>query len=521
MTSVIRNRSKSRSKKSKDTIESDEKIDQIMKEITLKRPRNPFTQFVLAEVDSYKTKNKDAKIDIQEFNQSCAEKWKKMKEGEKKKYSKLFEDEKVKFKSDLELVRHYLFRDFNDTISRSPTAYRIFLNEKLREGFDQGLDPKEVRKEAGNSWAKMSDEEKKVYVEKKKENDNWFLKAEKIRKITPIALFIQRKIQEAKEKHKEPPALKEIAPAWKKLSKNEKKSYEKYAQEMNEEKEKLKDIYDIVHGIKPKKPTGAFRIFLQEKAKNNELKSLKEGHEMWKKLSEDQKEEYLTKSHRCLLAYRYKKMIYNKKIKKMLPKKPKGPFQQFLKEKKGQKPANGENILAFWKKVFDGLSEPQKKKYVEKYEKAKEKYDKQMLQFQDKVFDMPKKPQSGFNLFVAERIPDLRKEKPNVPNSVLVKQIAKEWNKGDEVDQKQYNKNAEKDKKRFKKQLKEFQKLGYYTKEKTEDETNDNERSKKSQKKRSSSKTSTHNKSKKSKSQRSKSRSKKKSQAPSTKKSKK
>ena len=521
MTSVIRNRSKSRSKKSKDTIESDEKIDQIMKEITLKRPRNPFTQFVLAEVDSYKTKNKDAKIDIQEFNQSCAEKWKKMKEGEKKKYSKLFEDEKVKFKSDLELVRHYLFRDFNDTISRSPTAYRIFLNEKLREGFDQGLDPKEVRKEAGNSWAKMSDEEKKVYVEKKKENDNWFLKAEKIRKITPIALFIQRKIQEAKEKHKEPPALKEIAPAWKKLSKNEKKSYEKYAQEMNEEKEKLKDIYDIVHGIKPKKPTGAFRIFLQEKAKNNELKSLKEGHEMWKKLSEDQKEEYLTKSHRCLLAYRYKKMIYNKKIKKMLPKKPKGPFQQFLKEKKGQKPANGENILAFWKKVFDGLSEPQKKKYVEKYEKAKEKYDKQMLQFQDKVFDMPKKPQSGFNLFVAERIPDLRKEKPNVPNSVLVKQIAKEWNKGDEVDQKQYNKNAEKDKKRFKKQLKEFQKLGYYTKEKTEDETNDNERSKKSQKKRSSSKTSIHNKSKKSKSQRSKSRSKKKSQAPSTKKSKK
>ena len=144
-----------------------------------------------------------------------------------------------------------------------------------------------------------------------------------------------------------------------------------------------------------------------------------------------------------------------------------------------------------------------------------------MLQFQDKVFDMPKKPQSGFNLFVAERIPDLRKEKPNVPNSVLVKQIAKEWNKGDEVDQKQYNKNAEKDKKRFKKQLKEFQKMGYYTKEKTEDETNDNERSKKSQKKRSSSKTSTHNKSKKSKSQRSKSRSKKKSQAPSTKKSKK
>jgi len=504
MTSIIRNKSKSRSKKTRESIMTDEKIDQIMKDITLKRPRNPFTQFVLSEVASYKTKNKDAKIDIQEFNQSCAEKWKKMKEGEKKKYSKQFEDEKVKYKSDIELVRHYLFRDFNDTISRSPTAYRIFLNEKLREGFEQNLDPKDVRKDAGNAWAKMSEEEKKVYIDKKKENDNWFLKAEKIRRINPIALFIQKKIQEAKEKHKEPPALKEIAPAWKKLTKNEKKSFEKYAQELNEEKEKLKDIYDIVHGVKPKKPAGAFRIFLQEKAKNNEIKTLKEGQEIWKKLSEDQKEEYLTKSHKCLLAYRYKKMIYNKKIKKMLPKKPTGPFQQFLKEKKGQKPANGESWFVYWKTVFDGLSEAQKKKYVDKAEKAKEKYDKQMLQFQDKVFDMPKKPHSGFNLFVAERMPDLKKEKPNAPNSVLLKQIAKEWSDGKDVDQKLYNKNAEKDKKRFKKQLKEFQKLGYYTKEKGENDTEDDERSKKSKKKRSSSKS----KSKKSKTQKSKSRSK-------------
>jgi hypothetical protein len=513
MTTVIRNKSKSRSKKTRESIDTDEKIDQIMKDITLKRPRNSYTQFVLAELDSYKTKNKDAKIDMPEFSQSCAEKWKKLKDGEKKKYSKLYEDEKVKFKNDIELVRHYLFRDFNDNVFRSPTAYRIFLNEKLREGFEQGLDPKDVRKDAGNAWAKMTEDEKKVYIDKKKENDNWFLKAEKIRKINPISLFIQKKIEEAKEKHKEPPALKEIAPAWKKLSKNEKKSYEKYAQEINEEKEQLKDIYDIVHGIKPKKPAGAYRIFLQEKAKNNEIKSIKEGHEMWKKLTEDQKEEYLTKSHKCLLAYRYKKMIYNKKIKKMLPKKPIGPFQQFLKEKKGQKPANGESYFSFWKTVFEGLSESQKKKYVEKAEKSKEKYDKKMIHFQDKVFDMPKKPVSGFALYVAERMPDLKKEKPDLQLNQLMKQAAKEWNDGKDVDQKEYNKNAEKDRKRFKKQLKEFQKLGYYTKDKSQNDA-DEDKSKKSKKKKSSSKASTHNtkskKSKKSKSQRSRSKSRKK-----------
>ena len=136
---------------------------------------------------------------------------------------------------------------------------------------------------------------------------------------------------------------------------------------------------------------------------------------------------------------------------------------------------------------------------------------------------MPKKPHSGFNLYVIERMPDLKKEKPNAQSSALLAQIAKEWNEGKDVDQKLYNKTAEKDKKRFKKQLKEFQKLGYYTKEKAETATDDGEKSKKSKKKSSSSK-STH-KSKKSKSQRSKSksRSKKKSQnvTSSTKKSKK
>ena len=70
---------------------------------------------------------------------------------------------------------------------------------------------------------KMTKEQKQVYKEKQKENDNWFEKAKSIRKITPIALFIQKKYEEAKKDKKDPPLLKDIAPAWKKLSKKEKK----------------------------------------------------------------------------------------------------------------------------------------------------------------------------------------------------------------------------------------------------------------------------------------------------------
>ena len=185
---------------------------------------------------------------------------------------------------------------------------------------------------------------------------------------------------------------------------------------------------------------------------------------MWNKLNEEEKEEYLIKSHRCLLAYRYKKMIYNRKIKKILPKRPRNALTQFLKEKKGQKPANGENWLSFWRTVYNNLPKEKKKKYEEKAQKAKEIYERKMLQFQDKVFDMPLKPLSGFALYVQDRLPDLKKEKPDENNKDLLRQIAKEWQEEKDLDQSMYNKEAEKDKKRFKKQLKDFETLGYYKK---------------------------------------------------------
>lgn len=98
--------------------EEDETIDEIMKNITVKSPRNPFTQFVLKEIENFKLKNKDAKIDFEEFSSTCAKKWKNLSIIDKNQYYKLYEDEKLKYKADLEQVRHYLFKDINESIRR-------------------------------------------------------------------------------------------------------------------------------------------------------------------------------------------------------------------------------------------------------------------------------------------------------------------------------------------------------------------------------------------------------------------
>ena len=462
---MSRSNSKSKSQKKNSTqVYDEEKIDEILENITLKRPRSMYTHFFMEEVERFRKKNKNEKIDLKTLSGELAKKWKELSDKEKDKYKEKFEEDKAKFKQDLDIVRHFLFKDFNDVVRRPPTAYRIYLNEKLREGFEKNKDPKEVKSKASSDWRMMSDKERQVYMDKKKDNDDWFEKAKNTRKVTALSLFVRNSIQSAKDKKKEIPQLKDIAPLWKKLSSSEKKKYKDYADHINKEREELQDIYELVHGIKPKKPAGAFRVFLQEKAKDKTLHSIQEGKDLWNKLSEDEKEEYLRKAHRCKLAYKYKNMIFKKKIKKMLPKRPANAFAQFLKEKKGQKVPKGQTPAEYWKEDYENLAKEKKKKYVQKAESEKEKYLKKMEQFKTYVFDLPKRPLNAFSLYVKDRIPDLKQENEKAPTTKLIKMVAKEWKEEDGVSQSQYEKKAEQDRKRFSRQMKEFEKLGYYKK---------------------------------------------------------
>ena len=235
---MSRSNSKSKSQKKNSTqVYDEEKIDEILENITLKRPRSMYTHFFMEEVERFRKKNKNEKIDLKTLSGELAKKWKELSDKEKDKYKEKFEEDKAKFKQDLDIVRHFLFKDFNDVVRRPPTAYRIYLNEKLREGFEKNKDPKEVKSKASSDWRMMSDKERQVYMDKKKDNDDWFEKAKNTRKVTALSLFVRNSIQSAKDKKKEIPQLKDIAPLWKKLSSSEKKKYKDYADHINKERE--------------------------------------------------------------------------------------------------------------------------------------------------------------------------------------------------------------------------------------------------------------------------------------------
>ncbi len=462
--STKKSRSKSRSSQKSENVYNEAQLDEILENITLKRPRTGYTHFFMEEVEKYKSKNKNETFNLKEISKEFAEKWSSLPKSKKDSYNEKFLEERTKYKGEIDLVRHYIFKDYNGIVRRPPTAYRIYLNEKLCEGFEKNLDPKDVKAKASKDWKMMSEDERREYTEKKKENDNWLKMAKQTRKVTPLSMFVRKTIETAKKKNKELPTIKEIAPAWNKLSTPEKNKYKTYAEDENRDRENLREIYELVNGVKPKKPAGAFRVFLQENAKKKAFKSLKEGQELWNKLSEDEKEVYLKKAHRIRLAYKYKKMIYDKKIKKILPKRPANAYAQFLKEKKGAKIPKGEKAVVYWRDEYENLKKEQKRKYEDKAAKERERYQAKMKEFNNCVFDLPKRPLTAFSLFVKDRMPDLKAEKPKEETQTLLKQIAKEWKTEDGVSQNKYEKKAEMDKRRFKKQLKDFENLGYYKK---------------------------------------------------------
>lgn len=379
-----------------------------------------------------------------------------------------FLEEKIKFLRDKEIIKKYIFKGIDGKIKFKATSYQIFLNEKLIEGLKNGVNPKAIKENARSEWKKLSKEQKKIYTNKKKENDTILELALKYKHMNSFILFVYDKLESFKKKNIKIPSLLDLIRMWGELSNNDKNKYEIYSNELNNEKYKIRNLYEAINGIKPKKPAGALRIFLQMKAQKNEINSIDEGINLWKGLSNDEKEEYLKLSHNYYLAYKYKDLLFKKKIKRIFPKKPLGPFQFYLIDKKGIEIPKGQNAIKYWRKIFNKLPEDELNKYIEKYNKALEEYNKKMETLNDKIFDLPKKPQNAFTYFVKFKLDDMIKNKINTNIKECFEKIAKEWSEKN-FDESNFILLAKKDKRRFKTQVEQFEKLGYYYKKNEDD----------------------------------------------------
>ena len=439
---------------------SDEEINEIIADITLKRARTDYSIFISEMIKKEREKNNNIKLG--DVTKKYSSQWNKMSDKDKQKYQEISEREREKFKKDVEKVKLYLFKNF---IKEGATSYRLFLEERLKEAFENDEDPKEAKKKASEEWKNISAEEKREWERKKKDNDSWWVKAKKSRDVNGYAIFIQKKLAEAKEREKTL-NFKDISKLWEKASDKEKRKYKKYADEMNEERKRMREIYEIVNGIKPKKPTGAYKIFLSEKAKEGKFdgkNAFKEGKILWDKLSEEEKDVYLKKSHRIRICYKYKLLLYNKNKKKLLPTRPKSAYNLFVSDMKGKKIPKGVSFIDFVKDEWNNLDEKTIEKYQAKAEKLKIEFEKQKEKFENKIFDNPKRPKNSYQIYVSHRMSELKEKNPEGKVQEMLSECAQEWNDMGDKEKKKYEKIYQKGKELYQEQLKEFEEKGYYT----------------------------------------------------------
>jgi hypothetical protein len=175
----------------------------------LKRGRSSFQIFLAENYKKEKSKDNNAKLGS--VIKKSSDKWSKLVKSEKEKSEKLSKEETEKYIQELKIIKYYFFSEYNKYGS---TAYRIFLNERLKSGFEKDEDVKTTKKKAIEDWNKMSVEEKNEWKKKKKENDTWWEKSKNLRTITPYAVFIQKSFEEAKEKNENLPKFNALSKKW-------------------------------------------------------------------------------------------------------------------------------------------------------------------------------------------------------------------------------------------------------------------------------------------------------------------
>ena len=443
-------------------LEKEKEINQIISEITLKHGRSPYSLFIM---DNYLYEKKEkSKLSSIEIFKILSEKWHKLDLKEKEKYIKISNEEKEKYKCNIKIIKNY----YNNQKEKSDsTSFQNFFNFLIKKYFNKNKEIKEIKNKAYKKWLKMSNEKQLKWKNKIISPDDWIERSKNTKYINSFVIFIYKSMFESKEKKEEIPKFKILLNKWKNISKEEKKKYEDITKEIISERKKLKYLFEIVNEIKQKKPGGAYKIFLSEKANEGIFKGkkniFKEGREMWNQLSKEEKDDYLNKAKKIKLCYIYKKILYKKNIRKNLPTKPKSSYNFFVSSMKGKNYEKGESFLNMCKREWDKLKNNEKEKFEIEAEKDRIKYESKMKKFQNRIFNFPKRPKTSFQFYIMDKFDIIKKESPDLNNNIILIDIAKEWNILDNELKQSYEIKAENDKERVNIQYSKFKEKGFYT----------------------------------------------------------
>ncbi len=427
-----------------------EKFEDEILNINIKKPKNAFNIFV-AEI---RQKNKQTG-QITNYISKYAEQYQKLSNLDLKKYEDLAEKDKLRYKEHMNLVKKYLL---DKPLKENATTYSIFVDEKLREAREgnEENDPKTVRKEARLKWDSMSSEEKSAYELKKEQHLKLYKDLKRSNKrVSAYWLYVQDLSKKPDNKGKR---VAEYGEKWKNEKVEIKEKYAVYAEEVANERENNKKLYMLAYGIKPKHPKKAFKIFLAEMIKKGKVDApfYDKGKELWYKLDENEKEIYLKKAQKEKLAYELIRREYeaNNRLEKGLT-----AYNLFIRDLKGVDKSEFSQTGFFnycykkWKVLDPIIREKYKKSSNELKNTIERMYNQKM---KVEKIQPPKRPLSMYNIYVKEKLPELKRKFPDLNQTERFEILGKEFPKISEKEKKLYSEKADKFKIEYEKLKKEF-----------------------------------------------------------------
>ncbi len=446
-------------------VSSIEDFDDKILEISLRRPKRAFNYYIMEMKEKDKSFSK-----ISELTKEYGKKWKKMTTEEKEKYDAKAVEDKERYAEHLALVRKYVLEK---PLKESTTAFRIFIDEKVRDAMENGEDIKEAKEKATAEWKDYSDNKKKEYEEKREKLKDLYedLKANKATQISGYTLYCRDQFAKAREKNQSV-TLKDCGAAWSNVKEATKDKYNELAEKEKEERLKHRDLYEVAFGIKPKRPLGAYNFFLMERAKqgkfNGSTNIFKEAGKIWKTLKKQDKERYQKIAKKAQLLYMIKKMEYLSANKKPKAKTALNFFMADMKDKVKDidLPKGGMFNYCYdkWKK----MDVKAKSKYEKMAQEDKDIKNEEKEELHDKIFKRPKRPANPYNRYIKERYENCKTSNPDKSTSELMKIMGEEWSAMKDAQKKKFSTGYDEEMEKYREKVKEFEKLGFYTPEENE-----------------------------------------------------
>jgi hypothetical protein len=426
-------------------------------EINLKKPRSAYNFFL-------KQLMKDKGLDVPDASRQASAKWPTVEGKQKEKYEQMAADDRKRYEENLESAQNYLTQ--NRPLKEKVSPYRFFQMDHVKKATKKGKDMDDAKKEASEKWAGMDADARRKWTHQAEEHTEFFSNLKHSGKVTPFSLFVKEKMTKS-TKGGPKRTLASVAAKWKELKETTKEKYQEFAREENEDRKKHRLLYELVSGVKPRRPANAYRFFLMEQSAKGTLKGMKslgDASTLFEKLKGSEKERYQRMADRAKVEYTLQKMAYDAKNKTLQGRsKARSAYNFFVQDLKNtdSKKFEKQGFFVYAKKQWESLSDKDRKKYDERADEDKVNLEKEKA---GKVFEKPKGLGGPFAQYVKDHYADAAKKNPSKETQEIVKVLGSQWRKLGEKEKEKYQPSG-KASETYKSQLKQFNSQGYYESE--------------------------------------------------------